>query len=177
MQHRADQQSRDDVDRGDDDARHRVALGEAHRAVHCAVELSFARDFLAAALGFGLFNQSRVQVRIDRHLLARQGVQSEARGDFGDTHRAVVDHHVLNGEQQDEDDDSDGELAADDEVAECFDDAARGIGPEVAVHQYQPRAGDVERQPQQREQQQQGRVDAQFHRARNIHRGDQRNDR
>ena len=92
----------DDVDGRDQNARHRVALREAGGAVHRAIKFRFRRQVLAARARFGFVDQPGVQIRIDRHLFAGQRIQSESRGDFRNAHRAVVDDHVLNRDQHQE---------------------------------------------------------------------------
>ena len=98
LQH-ADQESGDDVDAGNDDAGDGVALGETRSAVHGAVKFSFAAQIFPAAPRLGFVNQAAVQVGVDGHLLAGHGVQREAGGNFGNAHRAVVDNHILDGDQ------------------------------------------------------------------------------
>ena len=167
----ADQEAGDDVDAGDQDAGHGIALREARGAVHGAVEFGFAWPVAFAALArFGFVDQAGVQVGIDGHLLAGQGVQGEARGDFGDAHRAMVDDHVLNGDQDQEDHRADDVVAAHHEVAEGLDHVAGGAGAGVAVQQDQARGGDVQRQPEQRQQQQGGGKDAELDRLADVHR-------
>ena len=43
-----------------------------------------------------------VQVRVDRHLLARHRIESETRRHFGGAYCAVTHHKVLNGNESDE---------------------------------------------------------------------------
>ena len=91
-----------------------------------------------------------VQVGVDRHLLAGHRVEGEARGDLGDAAGAVRDDDELDDDQDQEDDEADDHVAADDEVAERLDDVAG-----VALEQDQARDRDVERQAEQRREQQQ----------------------
>ncbi len=173
----ADQEAGHDVDPGDQDAGHRIALREPRSAVHRAVELGFGRQLLAPPLGFGLVDQPGVQVRIDGHLLARQRVQREARRHFGNAHRAVVDHHVLDGDQHQENHGADDVIAAHHETAECPDHLARRRRAGVAVQQDQPRGGDIQRQPEKRQQQQRGRERRELHRPHQVKRHHQHHDR
>ena len=113
----------------------------------------------APALGLGFVDQSGVQVRVDRHLLAGQGIQSEARRDFGDAHRAVVDDDVLDRDQHQEDHRADDVVAAHHEAAERLDHLAGGDGAGVAVEQDQARRRNIQRQAEQRQQQQRGGKD------------------
>jgi hypothetical protein len=120
----ADQKAGDDVHAGDDDAGDGIALGEAGGAVHGSVELGLAAQIAAAAARFGLIDQAAVQIRVDRHLLAGQGIQGEARGDFGDAHRSMIDDDVLNGDQHAENHRADDVVAAHHEAAESLDHMA-----------------------------------------------------
>jgi hypothetical protein len=77
-------------------------------------------------------------VAVDRHLLARHGVQREAGRDLGHAFGALGDDHELHDGQDQEDHQADDQIAADDEVAEGLDDVA-GIG----LQQDQARRGDA----------------------------------
>ena len=115
----ADDEPAEDIDDGDDQARDRVAADELGGAVHRAVEFGLARDLRAALPGLVLVDQPGVQVGVDRHLLARHGVQGEAGGHLGDAAGALGDDHELDDDQDEEDDDADDEVAADHELAEA----------------------------------------------------------
>jgi hypothetical protein len=84
-----------------------------------------ARRFLAV----GFVDQAGVQVGVDRHLLAGHRIEGEARADFGDALGALGDHDEVDHHQDREDDQADGEVAADQEVAEGLDHLAGGAGP------------------------------------------------
>ncbi len=60
----------------------------------------------------------------------------------------MVDDHVLDGDQHQEDHGADDVVAAHHEIAEGLDHVARGGGAGVAVEQDQPRGGDVQGQPE-----------------------------
>ena len=70
----------------------------------------------------------------------------------------------MGNDENGEDDNSDDEIAAHNEVAECLDDVTGGGGAFVAVRQDQPRRGEVERQAQHRGNQQDGRKSGEFER-------------
>ena len=145
----ADREAADDVDECDDDAGDRIAADELARTVHRSVEVGFLRDVRAALAGLVLADQAGVQVGVDRHLLAGHRVQGEARRDFRDAARAVRDHDELDHDQDHEDDHADRVVAADDEGAEGLDDLAG-----LAVQQDQAGGRDVQRQPEERQDQQ-----------------------
>ena len=61
------------------------------------------------------------EIGVDRELLTRHGVEREARRDFGDTAGTARDDHELDDDQNRKDDETNGIVAADDDVAERFD--------------------------------------------------------
>jgi hypothetical protein len=99
-------------------------------------------------------DQAGVQVGVHSHLLAGHGVQREAGRDFGNTLGALGNHHEVDDHQNAEHDQTDGEVAADQEVAEGLDHRTRRAGAGVAFHQHHAGRGHVERQAHQRRQQQ-----------------------
>jgi hypothetical protein len=150
----ADGQAADDVDEHDDDAGDRIPAHELAGAVHRAVELGLLADLAAAPAGIGLPDQAGVQVRVDRHLLARHGVQGEARRNLGDAAGALGDDHEVDDHQDDEHNDPDYVVVAYQEVAERLDHLAGRVRAIVAVEQHHAGGGHVQRQPQQRGDQQ-----------------------
>ena len=140
----ADQKAGNDVDGGDQDRGQRIALIEAGRAVHGAVEFRFVRNLLAAGAGLHFVDQAGVQVGVDRHLLAGHGIQGEARRDFRGAHRAVADHDVLDRDQGQEQHEADNVIAAHDELAEGLNHASRRRSAFRAMQQNSPAAGQIE---------------------------------
>ena len=141
----ADDDAAEQVDAGDQDAGHRVALDELRGTVHRAVEVGLLGDLRAALARLLVGDLARVEVGVDRHLLAGHGVEGEARADLGHATGAVGDDHELDHDQDQEDDEADDDVAADDEVAERLDHVAR-----VALEQDQTRHGHVDRQAEER---------------------------
>ena len=123
--HDADDDAADEVDQRDQDAGHGVALDELRGAVHRAVEVGLLGDLRAALARLLVGDLAGVEVGVDRHLLARHGVEREARAHLGDAAGAVRDDHELDHDEDEEDDQADDDVAADDEVAERLDDVAR----------------------------------------------------
>ena len=160
----ADREAADQVDDGDDDGGDGVALDELGATVHRAVEVGLGGDVGAALLGLVLVDQAGVEVGVDRHLLAGHRVEGEPGADLGDPLGALGDHDDLHDDQDQEDDQADDQRAADDEVAERVDDLAG-----VAVAQHQPGGADVEREPEQGGDQQQGREDGEVERPLHEH--------
>ena len=173
----ADDDAADDVDEDDQQARDRVAAHEFRGTVHRAEEAAFVFQRLAALLGDLLVDQAGGKIGVDRHLLARHGVEVEARGDFGDAPRTLGDDDEVHDHQNGEDDNSDHEITAHHEIAEGFDDVAGGIGALMAARQDQPRRGQVERQPQHGRDQQDGRERREFQRRLDEQRRHQDQDR
>ena len=100
----ADDDAAEDVDGGDDQAGDGVAAHELRGAVHGAEEGAFLLQLAPAALRLLLVDQAGRQVGVDRHLLAGDGVEGEARADLGDTRRALGDDDEVDGDQDHEDD-------------------------------------------------------------------------
>ncbi|KAG1446268.1 hypothetical protein G6F57_017361 [Rhizopus arrhizus] len=132
----AHDQAADDVDRHDQQAGDGVAAHELAGAVHRAEEVRFLRDLGATAAGLVFADQARIQVGVDRHLLAGHGVQGEARAHFGDTAGTLGDDDEVDDGQDHEHDDPDGEVAAHEEVAERLDHLARRVRAGMAVEQH-----------------------------------------
>jgi len=153
----ADEKSRDQIDRHDHHRGDRVAAHELADTVHRGVEVRFAREVAAASARLLLADPAGVEIGVDRHLLARHRIESEARGDFGDAARALGHHCEVDDRDDDEDHDSDRVIVTDDDASECLDDAAGGVRSAIAMKQDEPRRGDIERQAQQRRDQQDGR--------------------
>ncbi len=131
----------------------------------------------AARAGLLLVDQSGIQVGIDGHLLAGHGVESETRRDFGRPHCAVADDHVLNGDQGQKQHEADDVIAADHELPESFDDPAGCGGSLAAMQQNAAATREIERQPQQRQQQQETGKDRELHRTQDLHCREQNQDR
>ena len=147
-----DDQSADDVDGRDDDAGDGVALHELHGAVHRAVELRLLLQRLAASSRFDLVDEPTLEVVVDAHLLAGHTVEREARRDLGDPSRALRDHDELDEHQDEKDDAADDHVVVDDQAAKDLDHPAR-----VPITEDHLRRGDVEGEPQQRREQENGR--------------------
>ena len=160
----ADGEAADEVDGGDDDGGDGVAPDELGGPVHGPVEVGLVGDLLAAALGLLLVDEPRVQVGVDRHLLAGHGVEGEAGRHLGHAARTRGDHHELDDDEDEEHHQPDDEIAAHDEVAEAVDHRAG-----VAVEQDEPGGGDVEGQAEQRGDQQDGGEDREVERLLHVH--------
>ncbi len=160
----ADDCAADDVDEHDQQARDGVAAYEFRGAVHGPVEAGFVLERLPAPPRLALVDHPGGQVGVDRHLLARHGVEVEARRHFRDAAGALGDHHEIHDHQDREHDDADHEVAAHHEIAERLDDVAGSRGALVPARQNEAGRGEIERQPQHRGDQQHGREGGEFER-------------
>src|SRR5205823_4678475 len=148
-------------------------------AVHCAVEVGFLGNFLAAAAGFDLVDRAGVDVGVDGHLLAGHGIEGEAGGDFGNSGCAFGDDHELNHHDDGEDDDADGQGIAGDEIAEGEDHFAGlvlglgGGGAAVADGEDQTRGGGVEDETEKGRGKEERGEDGEFEGGLDINRGDE----
>ena len=97
-------------------------------------------------------------------MLARHGVEGEARADFGDTRRSFRDDDEIDRDENEEHDDSYHEITAHDEVGEAGDDVSRGVAALRAARQDQPCRGDIEREAQNCRDEQHGRESREFKR-------------
>jgi len=102
-----------------------------------------------------LIDHAGVQIGIDRHLLAWHGIESEAGGDLRRTHGAMTDDQELNGDQRQKNYEANDVVAADHELTKGFDYFSCSLCAFIPVQQDASRAGQVERQAQQGEQQDQ----------------------
>ncbi len=160
--HHAEDEAPRQVDAGDEQAGDGVAVDELARAVHRAVEVRLALEALAARPRLVARDGAGRKVGVDRHLLAGHRVEGEARGDLGDAAGALGhDDEVDDGEDQ-EDHEADEDVALDDEAAERLDDRPGRPLPFAAVEQDQARGGDVEAQPEQRRDEDEGREGAEL---------------
>ena len=169
----AQDQAADDVDEQDEQAGDGIALHEFRRTVHRAIEIGFGRDFLTPRLGFVGGQQAGVEIGVDRHLLAGQGVEGEARRHFGHASRALGDDDEVDDHQHAEHEQADDIIAADQHLAERFDHMARRRRAFVAVDEHDARRGDVERETEQRREQQDGREGRKIERLRRRQRDHQ----
>ena len=175
--HHADQQPADHVNHHNENAGDGVAAHELTGAVHRTVEVRFLRHFATARFRLLFADQASVQVGVDRHLFARHAVKHEARAHFRDTPCAFGDNHEVDHYQDNEHHDADGEVAADEEVAERLDHPSRRARAGVTFHQNDARRGDVQRQAQQRREEQNGREGGELQRALGEHRHQQHHNR
>ena len=137
--HDTDHHAADDVDHHHEQAGYGVAPNEFRGAVHGAEEAGFVFQGFAPPPRVLLVDEAGGKVGINRHLLARHGIEVEARGHFRDAPRTLGDDHEIHDHQDGEDDNADDEVAAHNEAAECLDDVAGGGRSLVTMRQDQAR--------------------------------------
>jgi len=138
-----------DVDQHDQDARNGIPLDELAGTVHRPIEGRFALQVLASALGFILIDQTHVQIGVDAHLLTRHAVEREPGGHLGHALGTVGDHHVLHDHKDQEHDHADDVIATHDIVTDGIDHMSG-----IPFRQDQTGRRHVERQSEQRRDQQ-----------------------
>ena len=168
--HDADEDAAHDVDRRDEEAGDRVALHELGRAVHRAVEVRLSRDLQSATTSFLLVDEAGAQIGVDRHLLAGHGVQGESRGHLRHASRALGNDDEVDADENQEQHEPHGIVAADHELAERLNDRAG-----VPLAENEPRAADAERESKERQKEQERREAAELERVRRVQR-DQHHD-
>ena len=156
MVHGADDHAADQVQRHDDQRGDRIALDELAGAVHGGVKVGLALHARALPARTLRVEQPCVHVGVDRHLFAGHCVKRKARADLGDALRPAGDHDELDRDQDREHDQADDDVAAHDEGAEGRDQRTDAVDL-VPARQDEPRRADLEREPEQRRQQQRGR--------------------
>ena len=92
----ADNQATDHVNHHDHNPGDGITTDKLTGPVHRTVEIGLLGHFCTAAFGFFIIDDPGVQIRINRHLLARHTIEHEARTDFGDTSRTFGDNHKVN---------------------------------------------------------------------------------
>ena len=135
MLHYADNQATDNVYCHDQQACDGIATHKFARTVHGAVKICLLSHLFSTAFGLLLADQTGVQVGIDCHLFTGHTVKGKAGTHFCNTPGPLGDDHKVYNYQYDKNDNADGKVAAYQEVAESFDDLARGVSAVMAVHQ------------------------------------------
>ncbi len=125
----ADDDAAENVDGRDDEAGDGVAAHEFRGAVHGAEEGALLLQLRAAGLGLALVDEAGGEIGVDRHLLAGDGVEGEARADFGDPRRALGDDEEVDRDEDREDHEADDEIAAHHEFGEAADHVAAALAP------------------------------------------------
>ena len=139
----ADDQPADQVDKKNKHRGNRIAAHEFAGTVHRAEKIGFASNLLAPPRRLFLIDLARVEIRVDRHLLARHTVQGKARRDLGDAPSTLGDHNKIDDHEDREDSDTDGIIATDEKSAERSNDAPGRLLALITLHQDDTRRRDV----------------------------------
>ena len=138
MAEHADDDTAEDVDTGDDDAGDGVASHEFRCAVHGAEKRTLLFEFGAPAPCLLLIDQSSRQIGIDRHLLARNRVERKPRSHFGDAACALGDHHEIDGDEDEKDNNTNDEVATHHQLRETADNVSGCRWTLMAVRKDEP---------------------------------------
>ncbi len=176
LQQNPDTETAKDIDRHDDQRSDGLAADKFAGTIHGPVKLCLPRDLFAAALGFFLVDQAGVQIRVDGHLLARHGIQGETGGNLRDTARTFGDDDEIDKHHDQEDDQTDREIAAYHKIAKGLNDLPDRTGPLMTMQQDQPGGGNIEGQTVQGGDQQQGGEGRKIERIGIVHRHQQNNE-
>ncbi len=145
--------------------------------VHGPVKLGLARDGLPPAPRLLLVDQPGAHICVDGHLLAGESIEGETRRHFGGAHGAVRNHQELNGDQGQEKHEADHVVAAHHKLPEGLDHLAGSRGALRTVQQDAAAGSNVQGQPEESQQQQQGGKDAEFDCPANLHGREKDDDR
>ena len=106
--------------------------------------------------------EARIQIGVDRHLLAWHGIEGEAGGDLGDAPGALRDHHKVDDHKNDENDQTHGVVAANHELPEGFDHLPGGIAPGMPFKKHHSSRDDIQGQAKKGGHQQHGGKNAEI---------------
>ena len=151
-----------DVDHRDDESGNGITADEFRGTIHRAVERALLLQFAAALAGDLFLDQAGRKIGVDRHLFAWHRIEAEPGRNFGDTPRALRDHHEIDHQQNGKQDDTDQHISAHQQAAKGGNDMAGSQHALAAVLQDQPRRRDVEGQAKQGREQQQRRKTGEF---------------
>jgi hypothetical protein len=111
-----------DIDKGDEQSGDYIPAHKLAGTIHGAVKIGLVGNLLTALFGFLVGDQAGAQVGIDRHLLARHGIQGKAGSHLGDSGGTLCNHHKVDDDKYREYDNPDHKVALDNEPAEGFND-------------------------------------------------------
>lgn len=136
-----------------------------------------AGDIVSPGESFLAGNQTVAQVGIDGHLATGHAIEGKPCGHFADARGPSGNHQELDGDKDDEDNQTNRGRAGRHKVAECVNQAAGGVGAVIRrPGQNQPRRSDVQDQPGERRAEQNGREGTEFERVSDGDRGQQDDD-
>ena len=134
----ADDQAADDVNNQNQNASDGVAAHKLRCTVHRTVKVGFLSELVTALLGGVLIDDAGIEVRINRHLLARHSIQSEARDDLGNPARPFCHYDEVDDHEDQENDETNNVVAGDHKLTERFNDLARRVGAGMSFNKHDP---------------------------------------
>ena len=175
MLHHADSHTTNDVDGQNQQTGNSIAFHELRGTVHGTVKIGFLGDFRTAMLGLVLIDQPGIQIGINRHLLARHGIQSEAGTDLRHPAGTFGDNQKVDDHKDGENHQTNSVVSPNQDFTKGLDDLTGSIAALMAVQQYNPGGRHVQAQAQQGGHQQYRGEGGKFHRPHGVH-ADQQND-
>ena len=155
-------QTADDVDDENQDTGDCIATYELAGPIHSPVKVRLLSDFFAAASSVVLIDDTGIEISIDGHLLTGHGIEGKARTYLGDSSRALGYYYEVDDHQNDEHNEADHIVPTDEDFPEGLDNPAGSSPTLMALQEHNTRRRDVQRQPQQRRDQQNGRKGGKF---------------
>ncbi|MNM74661.1 hypothetical protein D3C81_864250 [compost metagenome] len=162
--HAADQVDEQNQQTGDGVTAHELA-----GTVHGTVELSFLGHFRTTGLGLVLVDQAGVEVGVDGHLFAGHCIEGETRAHLRNPPGTLGHHDEVDDHQNRENHYTHYVVTADHHLTEGLDHLTGSGVAVLTVEHHHPRGSDVQRQPQQRRHQQNGRKHREIQRPQGVH--------
>ena len=116
----ADDETAHDSDKQNQQTRDRIAAHKFGGTVHGAKKVGLFTHLGTAAFGFFFVDEAGIHVGVNGHLFARHGVQGETCTNFGDTFSALGHHHEIDDHENGKHNQTDGEIATNQEVPKGF---------------------------------------------------------
>src|SRR5690606_7164908 len=86
----------DNVNRSNEDTCDRITSNELGSTIHRSVKVSLLRHFSTTAFCLFVVNQTGIQIRINRHLFTRHGIQCETCAYFSNSPGTFGDYDEVN---------------------------------------------------------------------------------
>ena len=89
-------------------------------------------------LGSVLIDHACIKICVNRHLLARHSIQSEARDDLGNPARPFGHHDEVDDHEDQENDETNNIVAGNHKLAERFNDLTCSVGASMSFNEHDP---------------------------------------
>ena len=132
-----------DIDQSDYDTSYRVPSYKLTRAVHRPVKICLFLNITSPFPCFRIVDQTRIEIGVDTHLLARHGIKGKSCGHFRHPRCAFGDDDKINQHQHQKDDKADHEVAAHHKTSEGPYDISGRCGTFIPVEEYQTCGGHI----------------------------------